>query len=524
VAALLLAPATISHAQSDDGGVAPAIVGGQEATPGEYPWQAFVEIGDDNIGYYMCGGSLIAPQWVLTAAHCVDLEVAEASAIVLPSQVTVYLGKHNMTIPEPTQQIKRVARVIAYPNYNPNNSDGDLALLELTTPATLNSRVGVIPLLLSPADDALVNPGLLATVAGWGVTREGGQLSPTLRKVSLPIVANTTCNQALPGPAITQNMLCAGYPQGGKDSCQGDSGGPLIVAAGAGAWKQAGIVSFGYGCAQPALYGVYTRVSRYTDWVGQYVNTVAVDSFSPASGRVGTQVTLTGSGFNSVTAVEFAGTSASFTISSDTQLLATAPSGAVSGPITIKAPYATVQTSASFQPLYQLNVQTAGNGVVDITPTSSRCTGGAPCALDVTGGVTALLAPSADPGFVFAGWRGACPTLDIPCRLYMNMDRSEIAVFAPPTSTLTVTLSGGGSGAVVSSSGGIDCGAACSEQLPTRTALTLSAQPAAAMIFTGWRGDCTGLTPTCSVIMVGNQQVEAGFEGARYLHLPIIRR
>ncbi|MBK8799067.1 MAG: serine protease [Anaerolineales bacterium] len=145
VAALLLAPATISHAQSDDGGVAPAIVGGQEATPGEYPWQAFVEIGDDNIGYYMCGGSLIAPQWVLTAAHCVDLEVAEASAIVLPSQVTVYLGKHNMTIPEPTQQIKRVARVIAYPNYNPNNSDGDLALLELTTPATLNSRVGVIP-------------------------------------------------------------------------------------------------------------------------------------------------------------------------------------------------------------------------------------------------------------------------------------------------------------------------------------------------------------------------------------------
>jgi secreted trypsin-like serine protease len=521
--ALLLAPATIGRAQSDDGGATPAIVGGQEATPGEYPWQAFVEIGDDNIGYYMCGGSLIAPQWVLTAAHCVDLEVAEASAIVLPSQVTVYLGKHNMMISEPTEQIKRVARVIAYPNYNSNNSDGDLALLELTTPATLNSRVSVIPLLSSPADDALVNPGMMATVAGWGVTREGGQASPTLRKVSLPIVANTTCNQALPGPAITQNMLCAGYAQGGKDSCQGDSGGPLIVAAGAGVWKQAGIVSFGYGCAQPALYGVYTRVSRYTGWIGQYIGALAVDSFSPASGRAGTQVALVGSGFSSATAVDFAGTPASFTISSDAQLLATTPPGAVSGPITIKSAYGTAQTTASFEPLYQLNLQTLGNGVVDITPTSSRCTGAAPCALEVTGGVTAILAPAADPGFVFAGWRGACPALDIPCRLYMNMDRREIAVFAPPTSTLTITLSGGGSGAVVSSSG-INCGAACSEQLPTRTALTLTAQPAAAMIFTGWRGDCTGFAPTCSVIMVGDQQVEAGFEGARYLHLPIIRR
>jgi len=540
VLALLLTPATPGFAQQDDGaatppiaadeppapreGVAPTIVGGQEATPGEYPWQVYVEVGDDDIGYYMCGGSLIAPQWVLTAAHCVDLDLAEAATIVQPSQVMVALGKHNIAINEPTQQIRSVTRVIAHPSYNPVNNDNDLALLELTTPVNLNDRVATIPLLHSPTDDALTAPGILAIVTGWGATVDShASWSPTLQEVAVPIVSNATCNSALPGPSITDNQICAGFAAGGKDSCYGDSGGPLIVPNGGG-WKQTGIVSYGYGCAKPNLYGVYTRVSRYITWIGQYVNPLSVTSFSPTSGRPGTQVTITGAGLSSVTAVDFAGTVASFTASSDTQIVAAVPEGAVSGLITLRSADADVQTTSSFQPLYQLDVQTPGNGVVDVMPGSVRCTSVAPCSLPRIGGQTATLIPTADVGFVFAGWRGgACPTLDDPCTAYINADRSEIAVFAPPTSTLTVAVMGNGSGGVVSSSG-IDCGADCTEELPTRTAHTLTAQLDAGMIFTGWQGGCSGLATTCTVYMVGDQMVEAGFEVAQYLHLPIVRR
>lgn len=516
---LIFLPMQIAHAQEEAGGASPDIVGGEEATPGEFPWQAFLRIGS-----YICGGSLIAPQWVMTAAHCVERD-DEPGQPVSPSTVTVYLGKHNIRQAETSQQTKSVAQVIIHPNYDPNRSDNDIALLRLSSAATLNSRVATIPLLVSPGDDPLTAPGIQATVTGWGTTSENGLVSDTLQKVSVPIVSNAACSQAL-SYAITQNMICAGYDDGGKDACQGDSGGPLIVPNGDGGWKQTGIVSFGFGCARPELYGVYTRVSRYIDWIGQYadLSVLAVNSFSPTSGRPGAQVTLNGIGFNSVTAVEFAGTVAAFSISSDKQIIATVPTGAVSGPITIRSPTGTVQTASNFQPLYQLNVQSSNNGFVDISPGAARCTNAFPCSQFITGGATVTLSPTASSGFVFAGWLGSCPPLDLLCSLTMNADNATIAVFAPPTSTLSVTVYGNGAGIVTDSDGAIDCGTRCSAILQTRTALTLSAQPDPGTIFTGWQGGCTGLTPTCTIHMIGDQQVTAGFAIARYIYLPAIRR
>ena len=110
------------------------------------------------------------------------------------------------------------------------------------------------------------------TVAGWGVTREGGtELAPTLQEVNLPLVNTETCRAVL-GPGVTDNMLCAGGVEG-QDACQGDSGGPLM---GLQPTQQrlflAGVVSWGVGCAREGLYGVYTKVSRYTTWIHQYIH------------------------------------------------------------------------------------------------------------------------------------------------------------------------------------------------------------------------------------------------------------
>jgi secreted trypsin-like serine protease len=90
-----------------------------------------------------------------------------------------------------------------------------------------------------------------------------------LQEVAVPIVDSTRCQAGYSGTnvRITANMLCAGLTQGGKDSCQGDSGGPLVVKGADGKWQQAGVVSFGIGCARPERFGVYTRVANYVPWI-----------------------------------------------------------------------------------------------------------------------------------------------------------------------------------------------------------------------------------------------------------------
>lgn len=235
------------------------IVGGQEADPGEWPHQVLLFPGNS-----LCGGSLIDELWVLTAAHCV---VDNADNPIAAGSISVRLGKHNAYVNEPSQQIKSVSQVLVHENYNDITSfNNDIALLKLTSPATLNDRVKIIPL-ITDADAALTMPGDIATVTGWGNlnAQPGSDAFPdNLQEVEVPIISNDVCDNIY---AITDNMICAGLEQGGKDACQGDSGGPLIVPDGEGGWKQTGVVSFGSGCAQPERYGVYTRVSQYINWM-----------------------------------------------------------------------------------------------------------------------------------------------------------------------------------------------------------------------------------------------------------------
>lgn len=241
------------------------IVGGQPATVGAWPWQAMVRSGP-----YLCGGSLVAPQWVVTAAHC--LFDSEGNAFP-PQAITVVLGEHNRAQNDGMEQYMTVNEIVIHAEFNDWSNNNDIALLKLTNGATINARVRPIPPQVSPEGDALVTVGQMSVVTGWGSTGEGGSAAVVLMEVAVPIVANEVCN--LSYGTINENMLCAGYATGGKDSCQGDSGGPLVVPNNAGGWQLAGIVSFGYGCARPNFYGVYTRVARYISWIESHTGSLA---------------------------------------------------------------------------------------------------------------------------------------------------------------------------------------------------------------------------------------------------------
>jgi len=249
---------------ADDGSVkeflrAPRIIGGVEAERGAWPWLAALVYSGKG-SYFdrqFCGGSLVDPNWIVTAAHCF--------AGVSAEEFTVVLGLHDLE--NDTGVEIPVRSVIVHPDYDNQTNDSDIALLELTQAATFET---IRPYIGESGLD-----GLDSTIIGWGnMSKTAEKYAKELQQVTLPVVTNEECDRAygqLYGKgAITDNMLCAGDALGEQDACQGDSGGPLIVQDG-GDWTLAGVVSWGEGCAEEGFYGVYSRVSSFENFIYSHV-------------------------------------------------------------------------------------------------------------------------------------------------------------------------------------------------------------------------------------------------------------
>ncbi|NXT23322.1 TMPS9 protease, partial [Syrrhaptes paradoxus] len=228
------------------------IVGGTDASRGEIPWQ--VSLREDS--RHFCGATIIGDRWLLSAAHCFN----ETN----PAEIEAYVGTTSLNGTDGTATKVNVTRVVQHPLFNSAVLDFDVAVLELARPLVFNKYIQ--PICLPHA----VQPfpvGKKCIISGWGSLQEGNVTKPEiLQKASVGIIDQETCN-FLYNFSLTDRMICAGFLEGKVDSCQGDSGGPLACEVAPGVFYLAGIVSWGIGCAQAMNPGVYSRITKLTDWI-----------------------------------------------------------------------------------------------------------------------------------------------------------------------------------------------------------------------------------------------------------------
>ncbi|XP_052603299.1 coagulation factor IX isoform X2 [Peromyscus californicus insignis] len=228
------------------------VVGGENAKPGQIPWQVIL---NGEIEAF-CGGAIINEKWVVTAAHCLKPG----------DKIEVVAGEYNIDEKEDTEQRRNVIRTIPHHHYNAtiNKYSHDIALLELDKPLILNSYVTPICVANREYTNIFLKFGS-GYVSGWGKVFNKGRQASILQYLRVPLVDRATCLRSTTF-SIYNNMFCAGYREGGKDSCEGDSGGPHVTEV-EGTSFLTGIISWGEECAIKGKYGIYTKVSRYVNWL-----------------------------------------------------------------------------------------------------------------------------------------------------------------------------------------------------------------------------------------------------------------
>ncbi|XP_035683609.1 serine protease 30-like [Branchiostoma floridae] len=281
------------------------IVGGQDANEGAWPWQAALFFRRGRHELFLCGGSLIAADWVLTAAHCFFNPITGLR--LDDTKISVKLGVTNLDTDEfkPKVQYWGENEITTYVHQDykqPDTGiyDNDIALVHLVSRrGTLDPYVRTVCLpcscactgagcLLNSQDNEgncvaegteLFNRCKYGVVTGWGHTKQQDnnrfrtRVSSQLQQVEVKLRTDEECtkNLRLPANHYTSRMFCAGDPEAQQDACKGDSGGPFMCEVERDdktrCWVQLGIVSWGDGCAAEGRYGYYTHLPKLMPWV-----------------------------------------------------------------------------------------------------------------------------------------------------------------------------------------------------------------------------------------------------------------
>ncbi|KXJ23472.1 Transmembrane protease serine 6 [Exaiptasia diaphana] len=258
------------------------IIGGSIAKKGSWPWQ--VAVGKRNGTNQFCGGSIIVPNWIVTAAHCFQPNPNSSRYIVTAgklSELTSLIkfgliiafciwqssGQHNIRREEGDKQVMEIEEIFLHPNYSRQNDDYDIALMKLKQNVTYNDKVRPVCL-----PRRSFPTGTNCYVTGWGIIDKHKKGGPSkLRQAMVPLVSRNECRK-VHRPRITTRMICAGFINGSVDACAGDSGGPLVCKNRSGVWDLAGVVSFGKEC--PGTYGVYANVKALKGWIESTMSNV----------------------------------------------------------------------------------------------------------------------------------------------------------------------------------------------------------------------------------------------------------